>query len=128
MFNCHDKKNCYWSVSYLFYEFFKLGHLLGHLPVKDLKNQKTVYLFYIWLSPSPVFLNGIFQIIIWTNHPSYQSIFTFSKQAFNESLDFSTTYSLINAMNLIDSCQAHLPMQYTLNIKFICQKWHWCCD
>ena len=34
----------------------------------------------------------------------------------------------MNDINLIDSCQAHLPVQYTSNIIFIRQKWHWCCD
>ena len=45
--------------------------------------------------------------------------FTFSNQAFNESLDFAAVHSLMNDMNLIDSCQAHLPVQYVSNIKFI---------
>ena len=31
-------------------------------------------------------------------------------------------------INLIDSCQAHLPVQYALNIEFICKKCHKCCD
>ena len=31
-------------------------------------------------------------------------------------------------LNLINSCQAHLPMQYAPNIGFIRQKWHICCD
>ena len=52
----------------------------------------------------------------------YETIFTFSKLSFNESLDFATVHSLINYTNLIDSCQAHLPMQYTSNIEFISQK------
>ena len=30
--------------------------------------------------------------------------------------------------HLIDSCQAHLPVQYASNITFIRQKWHWCRD
>ena len=50
---------------------------------------------------------------------SYIFIFSFSKQSFNESLDFS---NLMNYMNLIDSCQAHLPVQYALNTEFIRQK------
>ena len=41
---------------------------------------------------------------------------------------FATVHSLMNDINLIDSCQAHLPVQYTSNIKFIRQKWHWCYD
>ena len=43
-----------------------------------------------------------------------ENIFIFSKQAFNESLDFATVHSLMNDINLIDSCQAHLPVQYHL--------------
>ena len=39
-----------------------------------------------------------------------------SKQA----LDFCTVHSLLNDINLIDSCQAHLPVQYALNIYSIC--------
>ena len=27
-------------------------------------------------------------------------------------------------INLIDSCQAHFPVQYASNIEFIRQKWH----
>ena len=34
----------------------------------------------------------------------------------------------MNYINLIDSCQAHLPVQYASNIKFIRQMWYWCCD
>ena len=34
----------------------------------------------------------------------------------------------MNYTNLIDSCQAHLPMQYASNIELIRQKWYWCCD
>ena len=30
--------------------------------------------------------------------------------------------------NLIDSCQALLPVQYASNIELICQKCYWCCD
>ena len=41
---------------------------------------------------------------------------------------FVTVHSLINDVNLIDSCQDHLPVQYPSNIEFFCQKWHWCCD
>ena len=29
---------------------------------------------------------------------------------------------------MIDSCQAHLSVQYASNIELIWQKWHWCCD
>ena len=50
---------------------------------------------------------------------SKDSIFTFSWQAFNEHLDFATVHSLMKGVNLIDSCQAHLPVQYASNIKFI---------
>ena len=45
-------------------------------------------------------------------------IFTFSKQSFNESLDFCN-HNLMNYTNLIDSCQAHLPVQYALKIELI---------
>ena len=34
----------------------------------------------------------------------------------------------MNCTNLIDSCQAHLPVQHASNIELIRQKWHWCCD
>ena len=34
----------------------------------------------------------------------------------------------MNDINFIDSCQAHLPVQYASNIEFIRQKWHWDCD
>ena len=44
-------------------------------------------------------------------------IFTSSKQSFIESLDFATIHSLMNTKNLIDSCQAHLSVQYASNIK-----------
>ena len=49
-------------------------------------------------------------------------IFTFLKQAFNESLNFATVHSLMNDTNLIDSCQAHLPVLYASNIEFLRQK------
>ena len=39
-----------------------------------------------------------------------------------ESLDFATFYNLMEDINLIDSCQAHLPVQYASNIKFICKE------
>ena len=48
-------------------------------------------------------------------------IFTFSKQAFHESLDFSTFHSLMNDKNLIESCQANLPVQYASSIECIRQ-------
>ena len=35
---------------------------------------------------------------------------------------FATVHSLMNYTNLIDSCQAHLPVQYTLNIELSRQK------
>ena len=50
------------------------------------------------------------------------SNFSFSKQYLNESIDFASVHSLMNYTNLIDSCQAHLPMQYALNIELIRQK------
>ena len=31
-------------------------------------------------------------------------------------------------INLIDSCLAHLSLQYASNVELIRQKWHWCCD
>ena len=31
-------------------------------------------------------------------------------------------------INLVDICQAHLPVQYALNIELILKMWHWCCD
>ena len=34
----------------------------------------------------------------------------------------------MNDTTMIDSCQAHMPVQYGLNIERICKKWHWCCD
>ena len=37
-------------------------------------------------------------------------------------LIFATVHSLMNNTNLIDSCQAHFPVQYTSNIDLICQK------
>ena len=38
----------------------------------------------------------------------------------------ATVHILMNNTNLIDSCQIHLPAQYTSNL--IRQKWYWCCD
>ena len=51
-------------------------------------------------------------------------LFTFSKQAFNESLDFCNHHSLMDDINLIDSCliEAHLPVQNASNIEFKHQK------
>ena len=37
-------------------------------------------------------------------------IFTFSKQTFNEPLDFATIHSLMKDMNMIVRSQAHLPV------------------
>ena len=34
----------------------------------------------------------------------------------------------MNNTNLIDSYQAHLPVQYASNIELIRQKWYWSCD
>ena len=41
---------------------------------------------------------------------------------------FATVHSLMNYVDLIDSCQAHLPLQYAWNIDLIPQKRYWCCD
>ena len=49
----------------------------------------------------------------------YFLIFTFSKQSFNESLDFATVHSLLKDINMINNCQAHLPVEYASNIEFI---------
>ena len=48
-------------------------------------------------------------------------IFTFLKQAYNESSDFSfaTAHSLMKDINLIDSCKSHLPVQCASIIKCI---------
>ena len=35
---------------------------------------------------------------------------------------FATVHNLMKYMNVIDSCQAHLPVQCPLNVKFIRQK------
>ena len=35
---------------------------------------------------------------------------------------FATVYNLMKDINIIDSCQAHLPVQYALINKFISQK------
>ena len=50
------------------------------------------------------------------------TVFTFSKQTFNESYIFTTTHCFMNDTNLIKSCQAHLPIQYASNIECIRQK------
>ena len=44
--------------------------------------------------------------------------------ALNESLDFVTVHNLMEDINMIDSCQAHLPVQYVYasNIEVIRQK------
>ena len=34
----------------------------------------------------------------------------------------------MNDINLIESCKAHLPVQYASNSLIISQKWHWFCD
>ena len=39
-------------------------------------------------------------------------------------LIFATVHSLMKDLNLIHSCQANLPVQYTSNIKLIHHKWH----
>ena len=59
---------------------------------------------------------------------SESKIFTFSKQFFNESLEFAQVHSLMNYKKMIDSCQAHMPVIYASNIELIRQKWYWCCD
>ena len=41
---------------------------------------------------------------------------------------FATVHIFINYTNLIDSCQAHLPVQYASNIELVCQRWQWSCD
>ena len=41
---------------------------------------------------------------------------------------FETVHSLMNYTYLIDSCQAHMPMHFPSNIKFIHQKCYWCCE
>ena len=64
-----------------------------------------------------IFVLSIFEWQFYTDF----TVFTFSKQGFNECLDFATVHSLMKDINLIDSCQAHLPMQYAFNIKFIPQ-------
>ena len=44
-------------------------------------------------------------------------IFTFSKQDYNEFFKiFATVHSFMNDINFIDSCQAHLPVQYASDI------------
>ena len=55
-------------------------------------------------------------------------ILTFSKQTFNESLDFCSRLNPTKGINMGDSYQAHLPMHYALNIEFIRLKLHWCCN
>ena len=49
-------------------------------------------------------------------------VITYSKQAFNEYLDFCNGSYVMNYTNLIDSCQAHLTVQYASNIELIRQK------
>ena len=51
----------------------------------------------------------------------YSEIFTFSKQFFNERIDFATIHSLMNYTNLIDSSWAHLPVQCASNNELIRQ-------
>ena len=54
--------------------------------------------------------------------PIYTIILTFSKQSLNNPLAFVTVHSLMNDTNVIDSCQAHLPVQYASTIKLIRKK------
>ena len=63
-------------------------------------------------------------MIPWT----FQKLNLFLKYIKQSFKIFATVHSLMNDINLIDSCQTHLPMQYALNIEFICKKWHWCCN
>ena len=49
----------------------------------------------------------------------HKAIFTFSKQPFNELKIFATVHSLVNYTILINSCQAHLPVQYALSVELI---------
>ena len=65
-----------------------------------------------------VFTLSLWEIFLWGLIYFDLFIYIF-KQAFNEFLDFGTVHSLMKDINLIDSCQAHLPMQYPSNIKFI---------
>ena len=51
-------------------------------------------------------------------------MFTFSNQAFNKSLVFSNFSwpdpgGHVSDINLIDSCQAHLPVQYASNLRSV---------
>ena len=57
-----------------------------------------------------------------TASPVHTEIFTFSKQSFNEPLDFATVHRLMDGTNKIDSCQTHLPVHCALNIELIRQK------
>ena len=66
--------------------------------------------------------------LTWVLKKSDTIIFTFSRQAFNQSLEFGTVHSLMNYTKFDRSCQAHLPVQFASNIEFIRQMWHWCCD
>ena len=43
-------------------------------------------------------------------------IFTFSKQAVDESLDVFNRHSLMKDINVVDICQAHLSVQFASNI------------
>ena len=61
-------------------------------------------------------------------HVTWPKILRFHTEPLMNLLIFATFHSLMKDVNLIDSCQAHLPAQCALNIKFIRQKWHWYCD
>ena len=76
------------------------------------------------------YLTGIFPFLQVTfvlvhieiaSHMSFQYLHFQSNPSVNLYI-FATVYSLMNDINLIDSCQAHLPMQYASNIEFIPQK------
>ena len=45
-----------------------------------------------------------------------------ARSLFNESLDFATLHSLLNYIDLIDSCQVHVHVQDGSNTEFIRQK------
>ena len=60
-------------------------------------------------------------------HPGIKGKHKNKKPSMNLKI-FATVHSLMNYINLIGSCHAHLPMQFASNIGFIRQKWHWCCD
>ena len=52
----------------------------------------------------------------------YFNIYIFKASLLMNLLIFATVHSLMKDINLIDSDQAQLPKQYTLNFEFIRQK------